>query len=79
MTAPTIERHPGLTGQAIDTTGRLLGSLPPSFLVLALLNILFLGGVLWFLNSQTVQRTAILSRVLDACVEQEAETAHVPR
>jgi len=47
----------------------LISSLPPAFLVLVVLNSLFLGLVLWFINDQISQRTQLVSKVIDRCFE----------
>jgi hypothetical protein len=61
-----------------EVSSKLIGSLPAQFLVLCLLNALFLGGVLWFLdreNSIQAQteahgidvRERLLTPILTAC------------
>lgn len=58
----------GITERAIDASRAILTTLPPAFLMLVLLNIAFLGMILWFLESQIEQRTAVVSKVIDVCV-----------
>ena len=58
----------GIAAAAVDMCRQVAGALPASFLFLVILNIVFMGMILWFLNTQVEQRTAIVGRVLDVCV-----------
>lgn len=51
----------------------LISSLPPAFIGLVLINAIFIGCVLWFLNSQMEQRTAIVDKIVDRCLTQAGE------
>jgi len=59
----------GLVGQLARTSEKLISALPPAFLLLVLINIFFLGMVMWFLNSQMAQRTAMIEKFADRCME----------
>lgn len=59
-----------VTERAIEASRSVLMSVPPSFLGLLLLNMCFLGIVLWFLNSQVEARMALVGKIIDACVIQ---------
>ena len=48
--------------------GRVVLGLPPGFLVLAVLNIVLVGMVMWFLDSQLDTRLALLTKILDRCL-----------
>ena len=48
----------------------LTSALPAQFIMLLLINVVFLGCVLWFEANSQAQRAAIMNRVLDACLEQ---------
>jgi len=50
---------------------KLIGVLPPAFLMLLLINSAFLGVVLWFLDAQIDQRTHLVERIIDHCYELE--------
>lgn len=65
----------GAIGALTDLGGRVIGALPPAFLLLCLLNVAFLGVVMLFLNAQMEQRTAVVAKVLDACLTDRAITA----
>lgn len=64
----TEEQH-GIVAQVARMGDKLLSTLPPAFLLLVLINILFLGMVMWFLNSQMAQRTAMIEKFADRCME----------
>jgi hypothetical protein len=61
----------GSRGGWIGALGdRVIAALPPSFLLLCLLNIAFLAIVLRFIGTENAQRVALMNRVLDSCVEE---------
>jgi hypothetical protein len=47
----------------------LLGALPPAFVMLVLVNAIFLATVMWFLTHQMDQRNALVGRLLDRCMQ----------
>ena len=57
-------RAPGLTA----LLRQLVGALPPGMLMLALFNVIFLGAVMWILQSNMEARNAMLARILDKCL-----------
>lgn len=59
---------PGLTAAVNDLGRRLITALPPAFLMLALMNLAFIGLVLWFLDQQMEHRFALANRILDGCL-----------
>lgn len=46
----------------------LIAALPPAFLMLVVINTIFLAVVMAFLNGQMEQRTAMANRILDHCL-----------
>ena len=48
---------------------KLIRALPPAFVMLILLNVIFLGVSAWSFQHNTDARTAMLSRILEACIE----------
>ena len=54
---------------AFDLSNRLVTALPPAFLVLVLMNMFFLGMVLWFLDAQAKQRSSMVEKMVDRCME----------
>jgi hypothetical protein len=54
-----------------DLGRKLIGTLPPAFIMLLLINCGFLGMVLWFLDAQLERRTALLNRIFDFCLTQQ--------
>lgn len=48
----------------------LIGALPAQFIMLVLLNTIFIIGLLWFLDRQREARVQAFDRVLDACMQQ---------
>jgi hypothetical protein len=47
----------------------LISALPPAFLLLVLINAGFLGMVMWFLNNQMEQRTVLVQKLIDRCMD----------
>lgn len=72
MTDPTptvvVQQNGGTTGRLIDAGKSVISEIPPSFIGLLLVNLMFLAAVLWFLNSQVEARMALVAKVIDACV-----------
>ena len=48
-----------------------IDALPRSFLALLVLNVVFLGLLLWFLDRQQVARNAVVSQILDSCLHRQ--------
>lgn len=63
---------PGVVGAASGVSKALIGALPPGFVALLLVNTIFIGAVMWFLDEQLDQRIKLLNRILDACLAKGA-------
>lgn len=50
------------------TAGKILNSLPAQFLVLVLINAVFVVGLLWFLNQQEMVRERTFAPLVKACI-----------
>lgn len=48
---------------------KLLGNLPAQFLLLCLINAMFLGSLVWFLDKRDSARERLLTPILAACME----------
>ena len=59
------ERNGGIIRKSLD----IVGSLPPAFVMLVVLNVAFLGMVMWFLNSQITARIALVDKVVVRCLD----------
>jgi hypothetical protein len=49
-------------------TERLIQVLPPAFLVLLILNIMFLAVITWVFNHNVEARTALLTKIVEKCL-----------
>jgi hypothetical protein len=58
----------GTVAAAIDAVSNAVHALPPAFVVLALMNAIFLGALFFYLLEQQSDRTQLLKQVLDSCV-----------
>jgi hypothetical protein len=58
----------GLVGAATTLGSKLIGSLPAQFMVLVLINAVFLLGLLWFLDQRDEARERLLTPVLASCI-----------
>jgi hypothetical protein len=47
----------------------LISNLPPAFILLFILNLSFLGFIVWFLEAQLTQRDAMAERLFNRCME----------
>ena len=69
MSEPPDPKHEGTIGAVTDISTKLIGALPPAFLMLVLLNLAFLGMVMWFLADQIDRRTALVTQIVTRCME----------
>lgn len=58
-----------IVGAASRLGQSLIGALPPAFLLLVLLNCAFLALVMWFVDTQLKQRTELVGKLVDRCME----------
>lgn len=69
----------GIVSNVTDLGGKIVSSLPAQFLILVVLNTIFIGGLLLFLNNLEARsseaRERMLTPILSRCIEQ----ANVPR
>ena len=59
----------GAIGALTDLGGKLVGALPPVFIMLCLINVMFLGMVMFFLSDQIDRRTALVTQIVTRCME----------
>lgn len=65
MSEPDANTIPG----AVSRLGQsLISALPPAFLLLVVINAIFIGMVMWFLDEQISQRTALVEKIVDHCL-----------
>ena len=48
---------------------RLIKALPAGFVVLIVLNVLFMGALTWAVTQNTEARNAMLHKIVDKCLE----------
>jgi hypothetical protein len=53
----------------VAISDRLIRVLPPAFLLLIVINILFLGTLLWVVNHNLDARNVMLTRIVDRCLQ----------
>lgn len=58
-----------IPGMAARLGQSVIGALPPAFLLLCLINVAFIGTVLWFIDDQLDQRTKLVSTLVDRCMD----------
>lgn len=63
-----MDEQPQQKSTVAAITG-LVSALPAQFILLLLINCVFLGTVFWYENNQTASRAALVGRILDACFE----------
>jgi len=59
----------GVIGQALDLSKSLLSTLPPAFLLLVLINVAFVGMLMWFLSANQDRRADMIDKLIDRCME----------
>jgi len=69
----------GTVPGAISKLGQtLIGALPPSFIILLILNIAFIGFVMWFLEGQLRARDVMAEQLFNRCMEIALPAANTP-
>jgi len=63
----TAPQPPSVVGAARDVSQLLISSLPPAFVMLVILNLVFLGLVFWYEHQAQVLRADAVSKILDHC------------
>jgi hypothetical protein len=64
----TDEQARGVVGAVQAVSERLITALPVQFLMLLLINVLFILGLLWFLHAQSAPRERVLTQIVAACL-----------
>jgi len=59
----------GVVAGVLDLSNKIVGTLPPAFLLLILINAMFIGTVMWFLDSQVKQRLGMMDKLVDRCMD----------
>jgi hypothetical protein len=59
----------GVVAAVIGLGSSVLGGLPGQFIALLAVNCVFVLGLLWFLNNQSVQRVQLVDHLLTACLQ----------
>lgn len=72
------EVQPGIVGAIVELGRSLVMALPPSFIMLCLLNVGFLWLVMNFLTTQMEMRHQMVARLLDSCIEQRVAQPRPP-
>jgi hypothetical protein len=57
------------TGLLASVSEKLIRALPPAFLLLVLLNIVFLGVAAWVFQHNTTVRNAMIQRIIESCLQ----------
>jgi hypothetical protein len=66
---PQPPRHEGAVGALAEVSTRLITVLPPAFLLLVIINIVFGGLMVWFINNQATQRAQLVGDLVHRCLE----------
>jgi hypothetical protein len=62
--------NPTAIGAVTTISERLIKVLPPAFLLLIILNCLFLGVVAWVFNHAAEARNVLLTKIVEQCLLQ---------
>ena len=75
MTDPAPPQQ-GAVATVVTAASGVLVALPPAFIALLVVNVIFLGTVFWFLNNQQVIRNEFAGKFLEACIAQFKAESH---
>jgi hypothetical protein len=67
--------NPTIPGAVASLGKSLITTLPPAFLLLVLINVAFIGFLMWFLEDQLEQRDAMAKQLFDRCLEMTLKVA----
>jgi hypothetical protein len=59
----------GAIGSVTKVAQSLIGVMPPAFLLLLILNLMFLGFAMWFLEDQLTQRDKMAEQLFNRCMD----------
>lgn len=60
------------TGALVHLSEKLVRALPPAFLLLVILNVVFLGVVGWVFQHGSEQRNVLLTKIVENCLLNKA-------
>jgi hypothetical protein len=60
--------HTPNNGLLVSVSEKLLRVLPPAFIALLLVNILFIGVIAWVFDHNAETRNALLTKIIDRCL-----------
>jgi len=58
-------------GVLASVSEKLLRVLPPAFIALLLVNIMFIGVIAWIFDHAAENRNALLTRIVEACLTRQ--------
>lgn len=59
---------PSSSSVLVSISERLIRVLPPAFLLLIVMNILFLGAIAWVVDHNAEARNALLTKIVERCL-----------
>jgi hypothetical protein len=62
------DHEPPRSGVLVAISERLLRILPPAFVLLIILNCLFLGVIAWVFDHNAETRNALLTKIVERCL-----------
>lgn len=57
-----------IVGATAAVSRALISALPPAFVMLCVINVAFLGMVMWFVNEQSTLRAEAWKQMVDRCL-----------
>jgi len=62
---------PTTIGALSSLSEKLVGALPPQFLALVVINVLFLGALFWFIDARANHAAEVLNQLLSSCLSNQ--------
>lgn len=63
------EQRQGVIGAVTDLSSKLVATLPPAFLGLCLINLIFVIALVYYFDHLRADRVVLFNRLLDACLQ----------
>ena len=64
------QQRQGVVGAVTDLSSKIVTTLPPAFLGLCLINLVFIVAMVWYFDHQRADRVVMFNRLMDACMAQ---------
>ena len=66
----TDDQAKGIIGAVESVSNKVLAGLPAQFLALVLINVVFMGAFVWYVDARSRHSVDIIQQLLSSCLQQ---------